>query len=103
MQSKETSFHLVCLHSLPNGCQIIDNKGINKVLEVNLERNPTFCCVCQSLEGQGADESLSLCSSVPDLGELLQCPLGNKDPRCFHYWKTPGLGTHHSGGTRPNL
>lgn len=58
MQNKETSFHLVSFHSLPNGCQIMDIKGISKVLEVNLERNPMFCCVCQFLEGQGADESV---------------------------------------------
>ena len=41
--------------------------------------------------------------SVPDLGELLQCALGDQDPGCFHCRKTPRSGTHHSCWTRPNL
>lgn len=44
-----------------------------------------------------------LCVSVPDLGQLLQRPLGNQDPGHFHRGEAPCSGAHHRGGTGPDL
>lgn len=44
-----------------------------------------------------------LWTSVPDLGELLQRPLGHKDPGRFHRGEAPRSGAHHRGGTGPDL
>lgn len=43
-----------------------------------------------------------LCS-IPHLGELQQCALGDKDPGRFHRGQTPRSGSHHRGRTRSNL
>lgn len=40
--------------------------------------------------------------SVPDLGELLQCALGDTDPGCFHCGEAAGPCSHHCSGNSPD-
>lgn len=40
--------------------------------------------------------------SVPDLGELLQCALGDTDPGCFHCGEAAGPCSHHCSGNCPD-
>lgn len=40
--------------------------------------------------------------SVPDLGELLQCALGDTDPGCFHCGEAAGPCSHHCSGNGPD-
>lgn len=40
--------------------------------------------------------------SVPDLGELLQCALGDTDPGYFHCGETASPSPHHCSGNDPD-
>lgn len=44
----------------------------------------------------------SVCS-VSDVGQLLQCTMGDEDPGCVHSGQTSGSCPHYCGGTSPDL